>query len=103
MKFNQFIMLTVIKLFNEIELNKIKTAAVPDAPLTLVHPKKIISGDKKIPPPVPVRPESKPIKTPIHTPQKTFVFSFLFNLLFLRKLNISCNPATIKINPTKGL
>mgnify|MGYP003689311981 CR=1 FL=1 len=79
-----------------------KTAAVPDAPLTLVHPKKIISGDKKIPPPVPVRPDSKPIQTPINIAHKRFKCSFFFNLLFLKKLKISCNPATIKINPTKG-
>ena len=66
----------------EIELNKMKTAAVPDAPLTLVHPKKIISGDKKIPPPVPVRPDSKPIKTPINTAPKGLNVLFLFTYFF---------------------
>ena len=48
----------------EIELKNINAAAVPDACLTVVQPKKIISGDRKIPPPVPVKPESKPIKAP---------------------------------------
>ena len=57
-----------------------KTAAVPDAPLTLVHPKKIISGDKNIPPPVPVRPDSKPIQTPINTAPKGL--NVYFYLLF---------------------
>ena len=49
------------------EFVRINSAAVPDAPLTEVQPKKMISGDKKIPPPVPVNPESNPIDAPVRT------------------------------------
>jgi len=87
----------------ETELKKIKTAAVPDAPLMLVHPKKIINGDKKIPPPVPVSPDSKPIKTPINTANKILICSLLLFFIFLKNLKRSCSPAIIKIIPTKGL
>ena len=49
------------------EFVRINRAAVPDAPLTEVQPKKMISGDKKIPPPVPVNPDSNPIDAPVRT------------------------------------
>ncbi len=49
------------------ELKKIKIAAVPLAPFTVVHPAKRISGDKKIPPPVPVKPDKNPITAPTRT------------------------------------
>jgi len=39
-----------------IEFNKIKAAAVPDAALTYVHPNNTMSGERTIPPPVPVNP-----------------------------------------------
>ena len=39
------------------ELTKIKAATVPLASLILTQPSQIMSGDKKIPPPVPVIPE----------------------------------------------
>ena len=56
----------------DIELNKINAATVPEEPFTLVQPKKTINGDKKIPPPVPVRPERNPIITPANNPNKKF-------------------------------
>ena len=56
----------------DIELNKINAAAVPEAPFTLVQPKKTINGDRKIPPPVPVSPEINPIMTPANSPNIKF-------------------------------
>ena len=56
------------------ELHKIKIEAVPDASLIVVHPKKIISGDKKIPPPVPVKPDSKPMTPPRKRANKKLTF-----------------------------
>lgn len=47
------------------ELRKIKAATVPLADFTAVHPNQIIRGDKKMPPPVPVMPDKKPIQSPI--------------------------------------
>ena len=51
----------------ETELAKINTEAVPEALLTAVHPNASMSGDKKMPPPVPVMPEMKPIPEPVST------------------------------------
>ena len=70
----------------EIELNKINTAAVPDEPFTVVQPRKTINGDKKIPPPVPVRPERNPIITPANRPSQKFTGRSVFFLIYLNIL-----------------
>jgi hypothetical protein len=49
------------------EFVRINNAAVPEAPLTDVQAKNMISGERKMPPPVPVNPESKPITAPVST------------------------------------
>ena len=38
---------------------------IPEVVLVVLHPKNKISGDKNIPPPVPVKPAKNPIKAPI--------------------------------------
>jgi hypothetical protein len=44
-----------------IELQRMNTAATPDAGFVADHPRNNRSGDRKIPPPVPVRPDNRPI------------------------------------------
>ena len=55
---------------------------MPEVVLVELHPKNNISGDKNIPPPVPVNPAKNPIKEPIVTAKKNGGFlSFLSILL----------------------
>ena len=49
----------------EAEFTKIKSAETADAVFVFAHPIKIASGVKKIPPPVPVRPDKSPNPAPI--------------------------------------
>src|SRR2546423_786982 len=51
-----------------IELQRMNTAATPDALRVSDQPRKSRIGDRKIPPPVPVRPDRKPIPMPHGTP-----------------------------------
>ena len=73
----------------DIELKRINAAAVPEAPLIVVQPRIRISGDKKIPPPVPVSPESKPIIYPAKKPINGFTVLLDFTLKYCEKLNIN--------------
>jgi hypothetical protein len=49
------------------ELANMNNAAVPLAPFVVVHPANMISGERNIPPPVPVKPARKPITPPVKT------------------------------------
>jgi len=51
-----------------IELTRINAALIPDVVRGLVQPEKSMMGERNIPPPVPVRPESPPIIPPIIIP-----------------------------------
>ena len=51
-----------------IELTKIKAALIPEVVRVLAQPEKSMMGERNIPPPVPVRPESPPINPPIIIP-----------------------------------
>ena len=51
-----------------IELTRIKAAQIPEVVRVLAHPEKRMMGERNIPPPVPVRPESPPIIPPIIIP-----------------------------------
>jgi len=82
----------------ETEFRKMKTAAVPDADLTAVHPKARIMGDRKIPPPVPVRPEMKPIIAPVINKRVTFGRT-ICKLVLEPSLKKKPSPAKININP----
>ena len=50
------------------ELQRIKKAATPEAVRVSDQPRNSKIGDRKMPPPVPVRPERKPMITPHKTP-----------------------------------
>ena len=50
------------------EFTRIKAALIPDVVRVLAQPEKSMMGDRNIPPPVPVRPESPPIIPPIIIP-----------------------------------
>ncbi len=50
------------------ELTRIKAALIPDVVRVLAQPEKSMMGERNIPPPVPVRPESPPIIPPIIIP-----------------------------------
>lgn len=52
----------------ESEFAKMKKLAAADASLTLTQRRKISAGQRKIPPPTPATPETKPIKAPNGTP-----------------------------------
>ena len=55
---------------------------IPEVVFVELHPKNKISGDKKIPPPVPVKPAKNPMHEPIITARKNGgFFSFLSILL----------------------
>lgn len=84
-----------------IELRRINPAAVPEAALTVVQRIKTIIGDKKMPPPVPVSPEIKPIIIPVKKASIGFTLFWPFALV-LKKLNISCKPAINKTKPSSG-
>ena len=47
------------------ELHNINNAATPEAFFTVVQFAEIIIGDRKIPPPTPIRPETIPITEPM--------------------------------------
>ena len=69
------------------ELKKINAAAVPEAPLIVVQPSIKISGDRKIPPPVPVNPERNPIIKPAKIPINGLTGLFDLILKYWEKLN----------------
>ena len=71
----------------EIELKRIKAAAVPEAPFIVVQPRININGDKKIPPPVPVSPERRPIIYPAKIPINGLTGLLFLILKYLEKLN----------------
>src|SRR5579859_2978987 len=48
-----------------IELPKMKSAAMPDVVRRSDHDIKIMTGDKKMPPPVPVSPDRNPMPIPM--------------------------------------
>ncbi len=50
------------------ELTRMKAALIPEVVRVLAQPEKSMMGERKIPPPVPVRPESPPINPPIIIP-----------------------------------
>ena len=68
----------------KLELIKIKSAVIPEVVLVELHPKNKMSGDKKIPPPVPVKPAKNPMHEPIITAKKNGGFLSFLSILFDR-------------------
>lgn len=86
-----------------IELSKINSADIPEMFFKDVQLSIIKIGVKKIPPPTPIIPEKKPINKPItNASLKLYGFSG-FSSFFLRNLDKSKIPETIKNAPANIL
>gem|GEM_PF-2177343 len=83
------------------EFTRINAALIPEVVRVLAQPEKSIMGDRKIPPPVPVKPESPPINPPATIPLyllKRLGNNGLESSLFNNNLNAPNKRITAKPN-----
>ncbi len=89
-----------------IELTRINEALIPEVVRVLAQPEKRMMGERKIPPPVPVRPDNPPIIPPIIIPlyllkrlgYQGFESSLFRNNLRAPNKRITTNPNLNQLN-----
>lgn len=85
------------------ELKRMKSAATPEAFFTEVQLVMIMIGERKIPPPTPIKPEKSPITEPIPNPHGRGIGLVLFAEVLKYSRKNSIHADTIRNRPAISL
>ena len=85
------------------ELHNMNNAATPEAFFTVVQFAEIIIGDRKTPPPTPIKPETMPITDPIVSPYAICIGFVVDSVRLTYSLNKSRKEETIRNKPAINL